>query len=67
MTGRRYEIRVEGILDPDWSDWFDGMEIRQGPEGQTVIAGVVGDEAALHRLIAKLRDLGLTLLSVNPS
>ncbi len=66
MTGKRYEILVEGILDRDWGEWFDGMEIRQVAEGQTVIAGVVVDQAALHGILAKLRDLNLVLVSVNP-
>ena len=64
---RRYEIRVQGTLGPDWADWFDGMEIRQETGGQTVIAGPVVDQPALHGLLAKLRDLNLTLVSVNPA
>jgi hypothetical protein len=62
----RYEIRVRGVLDPRWSGWFDGLELRGEPGGVTVIAGEVADQAALHGLLAKARDLGLPLLSVTP-
>ena len=60
----RYEIRVEGILDEWWSDWFDGMQVTSHPDGVTVIAGPVTDQAALHGLLAKVRDLGRPLISV---
>jgi hypothetical protein len=60
----RYEIRVQGTLGADWSEWFDGFEVRPGGEEDTVIAGVVRDQAALHGLLARVRDLGLTLVSV---
>jgi hypothetical protein len=59
-----YEIRLRGVLDSRWSDWFDGLEIRSDAPGQTLIAGPVADQAALHGLLAKVRDLGLPLLSV---
>jgi len=59
----RYEIRVAGGLDPSWSAWFDGMEITTEPGGVTVIAGDV-DQAALHGLLVRVRDLALPLLSV---
>ena len=60
----RYEIRVEGVLDEQWSAWFDGMQITSEPDGVTVIVGPVTDQAALHGLLAKVRDLGLPLISV---
>ena len=60
-----YEIRVEGVLDQRWSAWFDGLQITSQPDGVTVIAGPVADQAALHGLLAKVRDLGLPLLSVD--
>jgi hypothetical protein len=63
----RYEIRIQGTLSPDWADWFEGMEMRQEAEGQTVLEGPVVDQAALHGLLARLRDLNLTLISVNPT
>ena len=59
-----YEIRVRGVLDNHWSDWFEGMAISSDVPGQTLIAGPVTDQAALHGLLAKIRDLGLPLLSV---
>jgi hypothetical protein len=60
----RYEIRVRGVLDRHWSVWFEGLELRSEPGGVTVLAGPVADQAALHGLLAKVRDLGLPLLSV---
>jgi hypothetical protein len=60
----RYEIRVRGVLDSHWSAWFEGLEFRSEPGGVTVLAGPVIDQAALHGLLAKVRDLGLPLLSV---
>ena len=60
----RYEIRVRGLLDSGWSDWFEGLEVSSDAPGQTLIAGPVVDQAALHGLLARIRDLGLPLLSV---
>jgi hypothetical protein len=60
----RYEIRVNGVLDGGWSAWFDGLRVTSDEHGQTTIAGPVTDQAALHGLLAKVRDLGLELLSV---
>ena len=60
-----YEIRVEGTLDEHWSAWFDGMQVTSEPDGVTLIAGPVTDHAALHGLLAKIRDLGLPLISVH--
>jgi hypothetical protein len=60
----RYELRVQGILDERWSDWFGGLTIRTEGEDMTVIAGIVPDQAALHGLLTKINDLGLTLVSV---
>jgi hypothetical protein len=60
----RYELRVEGVLDQRWSDWFDGLQITSEPGGVTVLSGRVADQAALHGLLAKVRDLALPLLSV---
>jgi hypothetical protein len=65
MRAVRYEIRVEGILDEHWSAWFDGMQVTSDRNGETVIAGPVTDQAALHGLLAKVRDLGLPLVSVH--
>ena len=60
----RYEIRVDGVLGSRWSTWFEDLQVTSHAGGQTVIAGPVTDQAALHGLLAKIRDLGLTLLSV---
>jgi hypothetical protein len=59
-----YEIRVNGVLDSGWSAWFDGLQVTSDQHGQTTIAGPVVDQAALHGLLAKVRDLGLELLEV---
>ena len=59
-----YEIRVKGVLDAHWAEWFEGLDLRA--EGDTtVISGPIADQAALHGLLAKVRDLGLPLLAVN--
>ena len=59
----RYEIRVKGILDSRWTAWFEDLQISS--DGQdTIIAGPVADQAALHGLLTKVRDLGLFLISV---
>ena len=59
----RYEIRVQGVLDECWAAWFEGLLV-SSDEGQTVICGPVADQAALHGLLTKVRDLGLVLISV---
>ena len=59
-----YQIRVNGVLDSSWSAWFDGLQITSDDRGQTAIAGPIADQAALHGLLAKIRDLGLELLEV---
>ena len=61
---RLYEIRLKGHLDARWSDWFDGLSFTHASDGTTVIHGPVADQAALHGLLAKVRDLGLPLVSV---
>jgi hypothetical protein len=60
-----YEIGVQGHLDERWSTWFDGMELVADPSGSTCIQGPVVDQAALHGLLSRLRDLGLPLLFVH--
>jgi len=59
-----YEIRLTGHLDARWTAWFDGLTIRQESDGTTVIRGQVPDQAALHGLLQRVRDLGLPLISV---
>jgi hypothetical protein len=60
-----YEIRVKGVLDSGWAAWFDGLRVTRDNGGETIIAGPVADQAALHGLLAKIRDLGLELLDVH--
>lgn len=62
---QQVEIRVKGQIDKHWAEWFDDMKITHTVQGETVLSGTVADEAALYGLLAKLRDLGLQLLSVN--
>jgi hypothetical protein len=59
----RYVIRVKGMLGDSWSDWFDEFEIC-AENDETILSGQVMDQAALHGLIGKIRDVGLTLLSI---
>lgn len=61
-----YVITVRGHLYDHWSAWFDGLTITNGPDGETTLEGPVVDQAALHGLLAKIRDLGLTLIAVVP-
>ena len=56
-----YHIRVKGLLGEKWSDWFDGFTITPQADDETLLVGPVSDQAALHGLLAKIRDLGLTL------
>lgn len=60
----QYEVRVKGRLDPRWSAWFDGLSVTAAEDGTTVIRGAVVDQAALHGLLQKLRDVGIPLLSL---
>ena len=60
-----YQIRVKGRLNHDWSDWFEGMKIAPDEDGNTLLSGLVIDDAALHGLLKRVRDSGLRLLSVN--
>jgi hypothetical protein len=59
------EIRVKGQIAEHWSSWFEDMTLTYTDEGETVLSGAVADESALYGLIAKLRDLGLPLVSVD--
>lgn len=60
-----YQIRIKGHLDNKWSDWFGGMTISLEENEETLITGLVIDQAALHGLLKQVRDLGLPLVSVN--
>lgn len=59
-----YEIHVQGCLGPEWSAWFEGLTVSRQPGGETILAGPVADQAALHGILIKIRNLGLPLLSV---
>lgn len=61
---RIYEIKVDGRLESHWSEWFDSLEVSHDDDGHTLLTGPVPDQAALHGLLTKIRDLGLHLLSV---
>ena len=60
----RYEIRLTGHLDAHWAAWFDGLIVSQETDGTTVISGPIADQAALHGVLQRVRDLGLPLVSV---
>lgn len=60
-----YQIQVQGEIDVRWSDWFGGLKITPLPNGDTLLTGPVRDQSALHGLLARIRDLGLPLLSLN--
>jgi hypothetical protein len=59
-----YEIRLQGCLDRRWAGWFEELTLETGDAGVTTLRGPVADQAALHGILARLRDLGLPLLSV---
>ncbi len=63
--GEFYEIRVEGQIESSWSSWFEALAICPEMDGSTLLSGPLEDQAALHGVLMKIRDLGLTLISVS--
>jgi hypothetical protein len=61
-----YQIRIQGHLDTGWALWFDGLTISHESDGSSVLSGEIADQAALHGVLGKIRDLGLTLIAVHP-
>ena len=61
-----YHIKIKGHLDTRWQDWFDGLTFTLTDDGHTILSGIIVDQAALHGVLKKIRNLGLTLISVNP-
>lgn len=59
-----YEIKIKGHLDPKWSDWFAGLELQRLQGNETLLSGLLPDQAALHGLLQQVRDLNLKLISV---
>lgn len=64
QEAHRYEIRVKGHLDTRWAAWFEGMRLTHAADGTTTLSGIVADQAALHGLLQKLRDIGVPLISI---
>lgn len=61
-----YQIRVHGYLSCEWSDWFGGLSVVPGENGETILVGQIADQAALYGVLRKVRDLGLPLVGVSP-
>jgi hypothetical protein len=61
-----YQIRIKGHLGDQWTDWFEGLTVTLEDNDETLLTGPVTDQAALHGLLKKVRDLGMPLLSINP-
>jgi hypothetical protein len=59
------EIHIKGKLAPSWSDWFDNLTLRPGPEGDTILTGTLPDSAAVYGVISRISSLGLTLITVD--
>ena len=62
-----YQIKVAGQLDAFWQEWFEGLTVTSTTDGHTLLSGAIRDQAALHGVLKKISNLGLTLISVNPA
>lgn len=62
-----YVVRVSGHLDPHWSTRFSGLALAHDPDGTTTLSGTVADQAELHGILTRIRDLGVTLISLTPT
>jgi hypothetical protein len=67
MTPASFEIRLDGQLDERWGEWFEGFSLTNEDDGTTTLTGQVVDQAALHGLLRRVGDLGVTLISFNPT
>ena len=61
-----YQIKIKDHLDTRWQDWFDGLTFTLTDDGHTILSGIIVDQASLHGVLKKIRNLGLTLISINP-
>lgn len=61
----RYEVRIEGHLDGEWAEWFEGLTVTVQTDGTTLLSGLLADQSALQGLIRKIGSLGMTLVSIN--
>ena len=61
-----YQIKIKDHLHTRWQDWFDGLTFTLTDDGHTILSGIIVDQASLHGVLKKIRNLGLTLISVNP-
>ncbi len=62
--GANYEFRIKGLLRPDWSDWLEGLTVTPLDDGDTLLSGPLPDQAALHGVLARIRDLNLVVVSL---
>jgi hypothetical protein len=61
----QYEIRIDGHINVEWAEWFEGMSVTAQTDGTTLLSGLLADQAALHGLVRRIGSLGMTLVSIN--